>query len=107
MELYPEFLELLSGVVMLILNRDDSCGAWNLIANVLFELGLLLDDDDRLVGSKLGKSNSKHPSIKLIGLDGGLHNFFSAPPTVEVVVVGNRIDPSNEVLDILRDLEKS
>ena len=103
MELYPEFLELLSGVVMLILNRDDSCGAWNLIANVLLEVGLF-----KLVGSKLGKSNSKHPSIKLIGLDGGLHNFFSAAAAaVAVLVVGNRIDPSNEVLDILRDLEKS
>ena len=81
---------------MLILNLDDSCGAWNLIATVL--LVLLLED--RFLGSKSGKSNSKHPSMKLTGLVGGLHG-------VSPIVVGNRIDPSSDVLDILSLVEKS
>ena len=82
---------------MLILNRDDSCGAWNLIASVLLEgcVCRLL-----LLGSKSGKSNSKHPSIKLTGFDWGLHGFSP-------IVVGNRIVPSSDVLDILSLDEKS
>ena len=82
---------------MLILNLDDSCGAWNLIANVLLVLLLL---EDKLLGSKSGRSNSKHPSMKLTGLVGGLHG-------ISPIVVGNRIDPSSDVLDILSLVEKS
>ena len=80
---------------MLILNREDSCGAWNLMASVLLLLLLL-----GLVGLKLGRVNSKHPSMKLTGLFGGLHGFSP-------IVVGNRILPSRDVLDILSLVEKS
>ncbi len=84
---------------MLILNRDDSRGAWNLMASVLFPLLLLLLLLE-LLGLKLGRVNSKHPSMKLTGLVGGLHGFSP-------IVVGNRMLPSRDVLDILSLVEKS
>ena len=85
---------------MLILNRDDSRGAWNLMASVLFPLLLLLLLLLELLGLKLGRVNSKHPSMKLTGLVGGLHGFSP-------IVVGNRMLPSRDVLDILSLVEKS
>ncbi len=61
---------------------------------------MLLVLEDRLLGSKSGKSNSKQPSMKLTGLEGGLHGFSP-------IVLGKRMDPSRDVLDILSLVEKS
>ena len=74
-------------MAMFILKRSDSCGAWNLMAKVLFPVEEEVED-----GSRSDNMSSKQPSMKSFGASGGDHGAlkFSSPG------IGKMIEPVDD-----------